>query len=150
MGVVYRAEDLLTGKPVALKRVTIPADQFILDPDIDGSNYNLSLAQEFQALATIRHPNIISVYDFGFDRQGMPYFTMEFIEGGQDILEVGRDLSLEKKIDFIIQVLQALVYLHRRGILHRDLKPANAMVLDGKVRLLDFGLSVLPAGPSST
>jgi hypothetical protein len=143
MGIVYRAEDLLTGKPVALKRVTIPADQFILDPDSDGSNYNLSLAQEFQALATIRHPNIISVYDFGFDRQGMPYFTMEFIEGGQDILEFGRNLPLEKKLDLVIQVLQALIYLHRRGILHRDLKPANAMVLDGKVRLLDFGLSVV-------
>ena len=60
MGAVYRAEDLLTGKPVALKRVTIPADQFLLDPDTE-SDHNLTLAQEFQALATIRHPNIISV-----------------------------------------------------------------------------------------
>ena len=143
MGAVYRAEDLLTGKQVALKRVTIPADQLILEPGSDGSNHNLTLAKEFQALATIRHPNIISVYDFGFDRGLMPYFTMEYIEGGHDILDYGQDKSMNERIDLVVQVLQALVYLHRRGILHRDLKPANAMVIDGRLKLLDFGLSVV-------
>jgi len=145
MGAVYLAKDLLTGKQVALKQVTVPAEDLIAGGlgQEARTDYNLILAQEFQALATLRHPHIISVYDFGFDRSKKPYFTMEFLKDGRDILTYGQNLPMERKVDLIVQVLQALVYLHRRGILHRDLKPANAMIVDDQVKLLDFGLSVI-------
>ncbi len=143
MGVVYRASDLLSGHPVALKQVTVPTRLLSFDSRGDRGDLALALAQEFRALATMRHPHIISVYDFDFDRQGQPYFTMQYIDGGRSILDAGRDLAIEAKAGLIVQMLQALIYLHRRGILHRDIKPSNALVLDGQLKLLDFGLSVI-------
>lgn len=143
MGTVFRANDLLTGSPVAVKRVTVPPDQITLASPGEADSFDLALAQEFRALATLRHPHVISVYDFGFGRQGQPYYTMEYLDGGQTILEGNEALSLPEKAKLIVQMLQALVYLHRRGILHRDLKPTNALVLNGRLKLLDFGISVI-------
>lgn len=143
MGVVYRANDLLSARPVALKQVTVPTRLLAFDSRANHNDLAFALAQEFRALATIRHPHVISVFDFGFDRSSQPYFTMEHIAGGRSILSAGRDLSDEAKVELIIQMLQALVYLHRRGILHRDIKPSNALVRDRQLKLLDFGLSVI-------
>jgi predicted ATPase len=143
MGVVYKATDILSGRPVALKQVTIPAHQMALASRGDSPDLAFTLAQEFGTLATMRHPHIISVFDYGFDQHRQPYFTMEYIDGGQTILDFGRGGSLEHQVTLFIQMLQALVYLHRRGILHRDMKPSNALVVNGQIKLLDFGLSVL-------
>ncbi len=143
MGVVFRADDLLSGNSVALKQVTVPADQLMFASRGDSAAFDLALAQEFRALATIRHPNIINVYDFGFGHHGQPYYTMEYLEGSRPILDGSQDLPYKEKAGLIFQMLQALVYLHRRGILHRDLKPTNALVQDGRLKLLDFGLSVI-------
>ncbi|APR83966.1 Serine/threonine protein kinase [Minicystis rosea] len=103
----------------------------------------LTLAREFRLLSSLRHPNIISVLDYGFDDELRPYFTMELLEGAESILLAGRGKSLEVKVDLIAQTLQALAYLHRRGVIHRDLKPGNVMVVDGRVKVLDFGVSIL-------
>lgn len=142
MGVVYRAFDHLTGEAVALKRVHRPLATE--EPDVtEGSiDTRLALAQEFKVLASVRHPNIISVLDYGFDDQRQPYFTMDLLEGAQNILDATRGQSTTTKLNLLIQVLQALAYLHRRGILHRDLKPANVLVKDSLVKVLDFGLAV--------
>src|ERR1041385_5063006 len=102
----------------------------------------LALAQEFRVLASMRHPGIISVLDYGFDDERQPYFTMELLEGPLDLLAASRELSVEKQISLLIKILQALTYLHRREILHRDLKPANVLVQDGIPKVLDFGLAV--------
>ncbi|MFQ6104956.1 MAG: protein kinase, partial [Candidatus Glassbacteria bacterium] len=142
MGAVYRATDRLTGNQVALKSVTLPAEQLLFSSRAGSTDLHLALAQEFRTLASLRHPNIISVLDYGFDEKINPYFTMNFLENAQTILEAGRGASLTTQIGYLIQTLQALSYLHRRGVLHRDLKPENVLIVNGGVKVLDFGLSV--------
>ena len=155
MGEVYRALDRLTGQPVALKRVTTPTDQLQFsahltadDDTSDLTNLRLALTQEFSTLASLRHPHIIRVLDYGFDSQHQPFLTMDLLRDPRTLIEAGRDLPLTAKIDLLVQMLQALAYLHRRGIVHRDLKPDNvAVVADNgelHVRVLDFGLALHP------
>jgi predicted ATPase len=142
MGMVYRAADRLTGQTVALKRVANPAEQHPSISQSDSMNLRLSLAQEFKMLSSLRHPNIISVLDYGFEDQRQPFFTMELVESAQTILEAGEDQTRTLQVGLLVQMLQALVYLHRRGIVHRDLKPSNVLVADGQVKVLDFGVSI--------
>jgi tetratricopeptide (TPR) repeat protein len=141
MGAVYHATDLLTGEDVALKRVFVPPAELRFDSFDDSSDSYLALAQEFRMMASLRHPNIASVLDYGFDDGRQPYFTMELLSNAQTLFRAAWK-SNRDKLNVLIQVLQALSYLHRRGIIHRDLKPGNVMVTGGQVKVLDFGLSV--------
>ncbi|QPC83216.1 protein kinase [Phototrophicus methaneseepsis] len=141
MGEVFLAYDRLMQEAVALKRVMLPHGES--DLTVPGIDNRLALAMEFQTLGSLRHPNIISVLDYGFDdEEGQPFFTMELLHQPRNIIEAGRDMDVSAKLDHILQLLQALVYLHRRGIIHRDLKPDNVLVVDGQVKVLDFGLAV--------
>jgi eukaryotic-like serine/threonine-protein kinase len=143
MGIVYHAEDRLLHSAVALKRVTAFANHIAAantTPRHSSHSDRIVLAREFQTLASLRHPNIISVLEYGFE-EGDPFFTMEYLRGGVPINQYPAQ-SPQEKVGLIIQILQALRYLHRRGLLHRDLKPANVLVVDGVVKLLDFGLTV--------
>ncbi|MEI2612765.1 MAG: protein kinase [Candidatus Promineifilaceae bacterium] len=145
MGIVYRATDRLTGQVVAMKQVTIASNQLQVGSfthTSDSQNFRLVLANEFQVLASLRHPNIISVLDYGFAEGGQPYFTMEYLAQADNLREAANGKTVREKVQLLIQVVQALAYLHRRGIVHRDLKPGNILVVDGAVRVLDFGLSV--------
>ncbi|MEM7112058.1 MAG: tetratricopeptide repeat protein [Chloroflexota bacterium] len=144
MGVVYEAVDRLTTEQVALKRVVLPsvqARQGGVPLSLALQNLRLALAHEFRVLASLRHPNIISVLDYGFDETRQPYFTMPYLQEAKTILEAGQGTSLERRVQLIQEMLEALAYLHRRGILHRDIKPGNILVADGTVRVLDFGLA---------
>ncbi|MBZ0320217.1 MAG: DUF2791 family P-loop domain-containing protein [Anaerolineae bacterium] len=142
MGAVYRATDRLTGTTVALKRVLTPAGDLTFNSASDFDDHRVALAAEFQTLASLRHPHIISVLDYGFDAAAQPFFTMTLLESPQALIHAAHELSIQHKITLLIQTLQALAYLHRRGIIHRDLKPANVLVTEGHVRVVDFGLSI--------
>ncbi len=142
MGVVYRAIDRLDGSIVAIKRVTIPTEQLQFASKSDSNDFRFALAQEFKVLASLRHPNIISVLDYGFDNKLQPYFTMEYLENVQTITTYGHKQSQQLQLNLLVQALQALAYLHRRGVIHRDLKPDNILVQEGQVKVLDFGLAL--------
>ncbi len=164
MGQVYRAVDRLTGEVVALKR---------LPPSLLGQSNALelrvALAHEFQALAGLRHPNIITVRDYGFsesptptesstrfplssappiptmvvDANTQPYFTMDLLYNPRTVVTAGQFLTITEQIQLLVPVLHALTYLHRRGTIHRDLKPGNILVSGRAVKVLDFGLAAL-------
>lgn len=150
MGQVYRAIDRLTGETVALKRVNTQGLGAAGDPQL-----HLALAHEFQALAGLRHPNIIGVRDYGFDLSATaqqqagataarsPYFTMELLYNSRSLVTAGQLLDPKAKLRLLLPVLHALAYIHRRGIIHRDLKPGNILVSEQEVKVLDFGLATI-------
>ncbi|MGB1287023.1 MAG: protein kinase domain-containing protein [Aggregatilineales bacterium] len=153
MGIVYHAIDRLTGQDVALKRVLYAGDLLVPDTysDENSASVRVALAHEFQTLASIRHPHIINVLDYGFDEHSLPYFTMNLLENPRNFIEGGWSKSPDAKLDIWLDMLQALDYLHHRGIIHRDLKPDNALLnkLD-QIKLLDFGLAALTEDLSRT
>src|SRR5690606_23064527 len=155
MGKVYRVHDRLTGDTVALKQVSAPAEADLTTPLPTPSNYHITmdprvtLAREFQAMATLRHPHILAVLDYGF-QEGTPYFTMELLEGAQTFLQYAQQQPLERQIELLVQVLRALMYIHRRDMIHRDLKPGNVLVSNDQVKVLDFGLSTEIAQATGT
>ena len=149
MGHVFRAENVLAGRAVAIK---------FLHPEL---SENTDLAQRFfqeaQAVNRIRHPNIVDVIDAGVGDFG-PYIVMEHLEGegvGAVLQRMGR-FDVDSAVGTCIPVLEALDAAHRVGIIHRDLKPENVFVAfdpsrgQAVVRLLDFGIAkVLDSnGPS--
>ncbi|MFN8440595.1 MAG: tetratricopeptide repeat protein [Caldilineaceae bacterium] len=137
MGTVYRALDRLSDELVALKRL-----QTDFAPSESQVRLRLALANEFQALAGLRHPHIITVSDYGFDHL-QPFFTMELVAQPRSILSAGQFLDTAQKIDLLSQLLSALAYVHRRGIIHRDLKPGNVLLAGQTVKVVDFGLATL-------
>ncbi len=149
MGVVHRATDRLNGQVVALKRVLpqgIPAQPWppkTTQTSLSRHRFSIALANEFKALASLRHPHIISVIEYGFDDQRAPYFTMEYLDDARPLLEASHNAPVETRVRYLLELLQALAYLHRHGILHRDLKPANVVVSGQQVKVLDFGLAAI-------
>ncbi len=143
MGAVYLAHDRLSGDLIALKRVhpSTAADDLI-DPVLS-TQVKLSLTHEFEILASLRHPNVIKVLDYGIDEVGAPFFTMEYLQNAVTLHEAGRNRSFRDRIRLLMQVFEALKYLRRRGVIHRDLKPENIMVApNDHVKVVDFGLAL--------
>lgn len=103
----------------------------------------IAIANEFKVLASLRHPHVIKVYDYGFDA-GQPYLAMELLENAKNFREATKGLPPSGRVGLTLQLLEALAYLHRHGVLHRDVKPGNVLVTDdGQVKLLDFGVAAL-------
>ncbi|RLD59269.1 MAG: hypothetical protein DRJ01_11550, partial [Bacteroidetes bacterium] len=138
MGIVYLVEDTLKGNRLeALKTIK---------KKIINENTIESFKKEFEVMARLRHPNLIQVYDFGFDENEDSYYiTMEYVEGIslKDILQQKGTISGKKVFDIIISLCRTLEFIHSRGILHRDIKPGNIMLMKDKIKLMDFGLADL-------
>jgi GNAT superfamily N-acetyltransferase/predicted Ser/Thr protein kinase len=135
MGVVYRARDPRIGRDVAIKTLTAG---YSGEPEMLKRFY-----QEAGNTGNLRHPNIVTVYDFG-DEEGLPYIVMEFLEGAplDKLIRENQLLHMSEKLAIMEQVCLALSYAHGQGMIHRDVKPANIIVQpDGVVKLLDFGIA---------
>jgi eukaryotic-like serine/threonine-protein kinase len=133
MSVVWRAEDGLLGREVAVKVLSahLSADPAVLR----------QLYAEARAAAGLRHANVVEVYDYG-ETDGLPYVVMELVEGRPvNALLTGGPLPWRVAALIAAQVAAALAAAHARGIVHRDVKPANVMVTASGVKLVDFGIS---------
>lgn len=132
---VYVAEDVTLRRGVAIK---------VLHPALAGDAAFLKrFRAEAQVVASLRHPNILTVFDWGEDG-GSPYLVMELLEGGslRSLLDRGVLLSPGQAGAVGADAGRALDYAHRRGLVHRDIKPANLIFDDeGRVRVADFGLA---------
>lgn len=148
MGQVHRALDHLTGRVVAVK---------VINTESSGRQAaSLALTAEFRYLARLRHHNLAEVLDYGNSRarvgdiaNGTPYVVTELYEGARHIVPAAALLDREGRAELLAQLLRGVAWLHRQGVLHRDLKPPNVLVVQGRVRIVDFGLAVEPENPST-
>lgn len=152
MGVVYKARDSLVNRIIAIKMIKLGK-----------SSHDARLvrfAEECKTLATIHHPNVVQFYHFD-EYEGIPYFTMEFVEGKtlssfvpkQDqkkivnqekstTIEQNRIIPIAQSVSVLKTIALALQAIHQRKVIHRDLKPSNILIRsDGTPKIADFGLA---------
>lgn len=136
MGVVWKAEDTVLGRVVAIK--VLPADV-----DRDERRRQMFL-QEARLASSVSEAHIVQIFDFGRE-QDIDFIVMEHVEGKPlSRMLLGRPLPPEQVARLGQQMAQALARAHRKGLLHRDLKPSNLLVTpDGDVKIIDFGLAIL-------
>lgn len=138
MGVVYEGFDPLIERTVALK--TIRKDLL----DHDQLDEILSrFKREAQAAGRLNHPSIVTVYEYG-EEGDIAYIAMEYVRGRElkEFLDKNKRFSLGVIVKIMTQLLDALAYSHKHGVVHRDVKPANIIVLkDGRVKVTDFGIA---------
>jgi flagellar motility protein MotE (MotC chaperone) len=147
MGHVWRAEDLVLNRMVALKMVT-------LEPGRPGDREAMieRALREARALAGISHPSVLEIYDV-FVRDGAPWLVMKLVNGCSlaERIAVSGTLDEREAARIALRVLGALRAAHGAGVLHRDVKPANILLdRDGRVFLADFGIARIAGAPRLT
>lgn len=144
-GVVYQARDARDDSIVAIK---------VLDPDpaLDYAEAYQRFLREAEALAMLRHENIVAVKESG-EWQGYLWMAMEFISGKtiKDLMHLNALFPLSRTIDIGFQILSGLSACHQKNIIHRDIKPANIILLpEDAVKIIDFGIVRFSAVPGIT
>ncbi len=140
MGKVYLAKQQALQRLVCVKVLSIPDGE---DADLCRSRFN----REAELLASVSHPHILSIFNFGTTSgSGLPFLVTEYIEGGdlRRLMTPGQPMPVGQARSILLQVGEALTYLHTKGILHRDLKPENILMpTDSQVKVGDLGIAVL-------
>ena len=134
MGDVYLATDTALDRRVALKFLP---QRFARDADA-----RQRFQREAKALATLNHPNIVTVHDVG-EHDGVPFIAMEYLQG-QSLRQLidADDISVERVLDIASQIAEGLAEAHKSDVVHRDIKSENIIVLaSGRVKIMDFGLA---------
>jgi tRNA A-37 threonylcarbamoyl transferase component Bud32 len=143
MGEVYKARHPSLNRTVAIK---VLSNFFKDDPA-----FNKRFAREAKTMAQLRHPNIITIHDFG-DQGGLPYIVMEYLTGEtlSQIIATQERLTLEEGLPLLQDLASALDYAHGQGVIHRDIKPSNVIIepittlIAGRTQraiLMDFGIA---------
>jgi hypothetical protein len=139
MGLVYQAQDSVSGRPVALKLL-----HAVANPEV-----SLRFTREAEVLSRLRHPGIVSYVAHGLVQEGQPFLAMEWLEGEDLGRRLARQpLALSEALLLVRRVADVLSSAHGQGIVHRDIKPSNLYLRGGKVEdvvLLDFGLARIAA-----
>lgn len=139
VGSIFEATHVLTGQRVALK--TLNASTLVVE------EAHARLLREARVLGTIRHPHIVGVHDAGTCETHGAFVALEMIEGRSlaSILLTRTQLEVAQAIALVVQVCDALQYVHSKGIVHRDIKPANTMIsrtpIGEQVEIIDFGIA---------
>jgi len=144
MANVYLAEDQTLGRGVAIK---ILNDRYATD-----EQFIERFRREAKHAASLSHPNIVSIYDRG-EAEGTYYIAMEHLDGRslKELIVARGPAPVQVAIDFARQILAALRFAHRHGIVHRDIKPHNVLVDgDGRVKVTDFGIARAGAASQMT
>lgn len=148
MSAVYKAADPNLKRVVAIK---------LIHPHLSAdTSFVMRFEEEASAVAKLRHPNIVQVYDFNIDN-GVYYMVLEFIPGESlhdrlgRLRQVGEFLPVDQAVKFAADICDAMNYAHERGIIHRDIKPPNIMLdVHGHAILMDFGIVKILGGDSHT
>lgn len=135
MSIVYRAHDLMLERTVAIK---------LLRKDYSNNpQFRQQFRQEAKAAASLSHPNIVTVHDFGLDSNQL-FIIMEYVPGNdlKSLLKKNGKMSIPDSIDLMIQACAGIGYAHRAGLVHCDIKPQNMLVTpDMRLKVVDFGIA---------
>jgi serine/threonine-protein kinase len=154
MAEVFRGRDIRLSRDVAVK---VLRSDLARDP-----SFQHRFRREAQAAASLNHPSIVAVYDTGEELEpdngqgaqvSVPYIVMEYVEGRtlRDVMQREGRLTVERSLEIVADVCEALEYSHRSGIIHRDIKPGNVMLTrDGVVKVMDFGIARAVTASSAT
>jgi serine/threonine protein kinase len=147
MGVVYRANDPMLNRMVAIKTINTE------EAGHEGmAEYEARFYTEAKAAGGLNHPNIIIIYDIGKSGH-LVYMAMEYIEGRElrEMLAEGKPLPVAQAVEFAAQVGEGLAYAHQHQVVHRDIKPANIMITpDGRAKIADFGIARMRSSETRT
>ena len=147
MGVVYRANDPMLNRMVAIKTINTE------EAGHEGmAEYEARFYTEAKAAGGLNHPNIIIIYDIGKSGH-LVYMAMEYIEGRElrELLAQGQPLAVVQAVDVAAQVAEGLAYAHQHQVVHRDIKPANIMITpEGRAKIADFGIARMRSSETRT
>ena len=141
IGKVYLARHRRIGRRVALK--TVHLEQKFEDDD-DRDEFYKRLQREAELCGSMQHPNVVTLYDVGYDGEVVSYLATEYVDGESLLqrLRRTRPLPLEEALAISADLLRGLSYAHSKGIIHRDIKPANILLTtEGRAKIADFGVA---------